>query len=106
MKWFVGENDLRAGKIIFDHTHLIENQIRNKNADKNRLKIAKRASKLLKDGMFVNLGVGIPTMVPSFIPKNIQIHLESENGVMGLGPYPTLETATGKITNAGKVYNS
>jgi len=53
--------------------------------------------------MNVNLGIGIPTLLPSVLPSNIKINLQSENGIMGVGPYPTVEQASGKNINAGKV---
>ena len=53
--------------------------------------------------MNVNLGIGIPTLLPLVLPSNIKINLQSENGIMGVGPYPTVEQASGKNINAGKV---
>lgn len=56
-------------------------------AQRNR--IAKRAAKELKKGYYVNLGVGIPTLAPSFLPKGHTVWVQSENGILGMGPYPT-----------------
>ena len=68
-----------------------------------RLKIARRAAKEVKDGMNVNLGIGIPTLLPSVLPEGVSINLQSENGVMGVGPYPDSKSVTSKLINAGKV---
>ena len=72
--------------------------------DKNLVKefIAKRTAQELNDGDMVNLGIGLPTMVPSFLPEGIRVVLQSENGIIGTGPKPTPETAEPMyITNAG-----
>ncbi len=71
--------------------------------DKNETKnyIAKRVAKELRDGDLVNLGIGLPTLVGNFLPKGIKINLQSENGLIGLGPAPDDKTYDKDITNAG-----
>ncbi len=68
--------------------------------DKNQ--IAKRISKEVKNGMYVNLGIGIPTLVANYIPQGIEVVLQSENGLLGMGPFPTEDQVDADMINAGK----
>lgn len=54
----------------------------------NRVKIAKRAAQEIEDGMYINLGIGIPTLVPIFIPEDFKVVMQGENGMLGIGGYP------------------
>src|SRR5216683_2261630 len=67
-----------------------------------REQIAARAAKELKDGMYVNLGIGLPTLAANYLPKGIDVIFQSENGMLGIGPYPTEAELDPDLVNAGK----
>ncbi|MCZ8215648.1 MAG: succinyl-CoA--3-ketoacid-CoA transferase, partial [Cyclobacteriaceae bacterium] len=65
----------------------------------DKIGIAKRIAQEVRDGMYINLGIGIPTLVANYIPQNLNVVLQSENGLLGIGPFPTEDKVDPDLIN-------
>mmetsp|Transcript_14500 Transcript_14500/g.16021 ORF Transcript_14500/g.16021 Transcript_14500/m.16021 type:complete len:501 (+) Transcript_14500:241-1743(+) len=95
-------NEKRVQKHTFfteEHTIEISGQVHD---EEKREMITRRAAKEITDGMNINLGIGIPTLIPNWVEEDVDVQIQSENGLLGMGPYPMLEDVDPDLINAGK----
>jgi 3-oxoacid CoA-transferase len=98
-----GENyEKRIEKLVFRDTDNTQNIKKSEDTDPYRIRIARRIGKDLKDGMYVNLGIGIPTLVSNYVPDGKNVIFHSENGILGAGPFPLRGKQDPELINAGK----
>lgn len=93
-------SDKRIEKLMY---HRDEGIVDTSPGAQARIKIAKRAAKEVKNGMSINLGIGMPTLMPAYLPADIDIDLQSEDGILGVGDYPLPGQEDPDLVNAGKV---
>src|SRR5437667_6679382 len=79
----------------------VNRQEKQKDTEK-RERIVRRIARELQDGFYVNLGIGLPTLVANYVPQNMEVFLQSENGLLGIGPFPTEAQVDADLINAGK----
>uniref|UniRef100_A0A8B9H0I3 3-oxoacid CoA-transferase n=1 Tax=Astyanax mexicanus TaxID=7994 RepID=A0A8B9H0I3_ASTMX len=93
----------KAGNLVFRIVRSSQKEKpKAKDSDKTRERIIRRAALEFEDGMYANLGIGIPMLASNYINPEITVHLQSENGILGLGPYPTESEVDPELINAGK----
>jgi 3-oxoacid CoA-transferase subunit B len=88
--------------LIYSPTQELSYKLQYKTMSLDKIGIAKRIAQELKDGWYVNLGIGIPTLVANFVPEGIDVEFQSENGVLGMGPFPFEGEEDADLINAGK----
>lgn len=94
-------------EVLIMKKDFMDQKNQNSATEKLKQKIARRAAKEFSDGMHVNLGIGIPMYIPAFLPQNVHVQIQGENGVLGIGDYPETDIQVDPdFTNPGKVHYS